>query len=145
MLRRDAGVKPLHGGSAPDIISGQRHDDVKNLCMGAVPPSPISNQIAESYTRIFKEIQDRVGAKPNCCITDNKLMSYHVSTILPSDNLKNLVPLSITCFPVGGIPKKSPVWVPLSRWRIATRKFALKLPILRLGWFIMALPSSPAN
>src|SRR5215212_6921527 len=53
-----------------------------------------------------------VAITPSCCIMLIWSNSRHVSTILPLAIWSMIIAGTATCLPVGGMPIRSPVWVP---------------------------------
>src|SRR5581483_7722778 len=58
---------------------------------------------------------------PSCCIKPGMSEMPQRSVILPSRRRINVMPLKLTCLPVGAIPIKLPLCVPRPVRRIATR------------------------
>jgi hypothetical protein len=49
-----------------------------------------------------------VGMAPSCCMKPMVSISCQLSTILPLSNRQMLMPVKVTCLPVGGMPWKAP-------------------------------------
>src|SRR3977135_3003766 len=62
----------------------------------------------------------RSGTTPSCCIRARASQLTQPSSILPFAKRAMLTPVMLTCFPVGGIPLRSPLWVPLQDHRATT-------------------------
>ncbi len=52
------------------------------------------------------------GTTPNCCIRLMRFISNRLSLSLPSTQASHVIQGTVTCLPVGGIPRNTPWWVP---------------------------------
>ena len=67
------------------------------------------------------------GMTPSCCIIPSVSMMIRLSAILPSVNRSMVHAATVTFFPVGGMPRNGPWWVPCHTDRLQNSVFVCDL------------------
>ena len=79
---------------------------------GALPAPVLLAVLRCQQEKGYAPVWAICGIAPSCCIMPRSSSLTQLSTNFPSLMRSISIPVKLTCLPVGGMPMKSPWWVP---------------------------------